>query len=140
MGQGHPILVRGLRLEFVEIVLTELCHLGSNHHLTVTVVFVVGKIFLMIVFGGVEGFKARHLSDNRATPHVRLIERVDGGLGDVLLFIRMEEDGGAILCSNVRALLVQGSGIVDGEEDVEQVLEGDNLIIEGDFNDFGMTV
>ena len=54
-------------------------------------------------------------------------------------FGRGGEDGGAVLGADVVALAVEGGGIVDGEEDVQQVGVGDASGVEGDADDLGMT-
>ena len=52
---------------------------------------------------------------------------------------RSGEDGGAVLGADIVALAVEGGGIVDGEEDVQQVGVRDAGRVEGDLHDLGMT-
>ena len=55
------------------------------------------------------------------------------------LFGRGGEDGGAVLGADIVALAVEGGGIVDGEEDVQQVGVGDAGRVKGDPHNLGMT-
>src|SRR5258705_2546801 len=51
----------------------------------------------------------------------------------------MEEDGRAVLGADVVALAVEGRGIVDGEEDAEEVLVRDLVRVVGDFHRLRMS-
>lgn len=50
----------------------------------------------------------------------------------------MSKDGRAILCANIVPLAVQGRRIVDCEEDLQNFLEGNDLRIERELDDFGV--
>ncbi len=48
------------------------------------------------------------------------------------------EDSGTVLRPHIRALTVEGGGVMDGEEDVQQVGKGDDGRVESDFDDLGV--
>ena len=62
----------------------------------------------------------------------------DVGFGDSLLIGGTEEDGGAVGGSDVGALAVEGGGVVDGEEDAEELAVGDARGVEDDLDGFGV--
>ena len=56
-----------------------------------------------------------------------------------MLFRQGGEDGGAVLGAHVVALAVEGGGVVNGEEDVQDIGVGDLRGVEGDAHDFRVT-
>ena len=79
----------------------------------------------MVVFAGVEGFEGRDFGDDGVGEGVGGGELRDVGFGDSLLIGGAEEDGGAVGGAGVGALAVEGGGVVDGEEDAEELAVGD---------------
>src|SRR5690606_37186442 len=52
--------------------------------------------------------------------------------------LALEEDRGAVLRADVVALTVLGGGVVDGEEDPQQVAVADDLWVEGHLHHLGV--
>jgi hypothetical protein len=50
----------------------------------------------------------------------------------------MIENGGAILRACIRALTVERGGIMNGKEDIQQVMIGNDARVEVDLHDFGV--
>ena len=90
----------------------------------------------MVVLGAVEGFERDDLRDDAVLPGVGGIELRDVGLGDALLIIVGVEDGGTVGGAGVRALAVERGGVVDGEEDAEELAVGEARGIVDDFDGF----
>ena len=107
-------------------------HFGSACGLELAVVV------LMIALGGVKGFEGFDGGDDGVAP--------DFGVGDFLNdfqrplsfgFVRDENDR-AVLGAVIGTLLVERGGVVDGEEDVEQVFGLDDGRVVSDFDHLGM--
>ena len=71
-------------------------------------------------------------------PGVGGVELRDVGFGDALLVVVGVEDGGAVGGAGVRALAVERGGVVDGEEDAEELAVGEARGIVDDFDGFGV--
>src|SRR5439155_8576105 len=97
------------------------------------------EVFLVVVFGDVEGAGGDDVGDDGVIEELVPGQAGDHLLGRGLLLRRVVEDGRAVLCADIVALTVQGGRIVDGEEDFEDVPIGGDLRIEGDPHDLGMT-
>jgi hypothetical protein len=104
----------------------------------VGVVGIFQGVILVVVFAGVEGLQGRDLGDDGVGEGVVGGELRDVGFGDALLVGGVEEDGGTVGGSFVGALAVEGGGVVDGEEDAEELAVGDAGGVEDDFDGFGV--
>ena len=93
----------------------------------------------MIFFGPPECPGGLYLGDNAFGFEAALCRKlVNLCLGLRLLLRRVEEDGGAVLRAPVRTLAVEGSGVVEGEKGVEELVVGDAGGVEVEFDDFGV--
>ena len=63
----------------------------------------------------------RHFGDHLAGPQARGVDIGDGVLGDRLLLIAGVEDRRAVAAPDVVALPVQRRGVVDLEEELQQI-------------------
>ena len=93
----------------------------------------------MIVLGRIKIRNRCHFRHDRIAPQTGFVQRGNGLLGDGLLLRRVIEDGGTILRPDICALPVEGGGIVNGEEHVQNVLEADDVVIERDLHHFSVT-
>src|SRR6266545_836998 len=93
----------------------------------------------MIILSHVELIEFCHFGDNGSIPNFLSVQILDQFLGNLLLFLVMVEDGGAILCPSVRALTVQRGGVMDGEEHVQQIPVGNDIRVKVDLHNFSMT-
>ena len=93
----------------------------------------------MIVLGGIEGLQGNDLGDDGVGPEGCIGKLFDDGGGGLLLGGSGKKDGRTVLGAHVSALTVEGSGVVDGEEDVQQVSVGDDGGVEGDPDGLGVT-
>src|SRR5918998_5119051 len=125
----------GLRLEPFEVLLAELRDLRRDHDLAVRLVLVVPVVLLVVVLGDVEPLERRNLGDYGVVPEALGLQLRDELLGDAALVLVVVEDGGAVLRPDVRALPIQRRGVVDGEEDLQDLPERDHLRIERDLHD-----
>ena len=94
------------------------------------------EVVAMVVLGGPEGLGGDDFSDDGVFE-----ERLgggDGGAGLGFLFGGMEKDGGSVLCARVVALAVEGGGVVNEEEDFEEIGERDEAGVEFDLDNLGM--
>src|SRR5919197_4190908 len=94
------------------------------------------EVLLVVVLGLVEGGRGDDLGrDALREPRLHLGLR---GERLLLLLRRVEEDRGAVLAADVRALAVPLSGVVRAPEEVEQLLVGDDRRIELDLHRLGV--
>ncbi len=128
----------GLRREQVGVLLAELGHLGGDDELAVALARVARKVLLVVILGGEEGLEGQHLGDDRVRPEAFICKFVDDGIGSSGLFGQGGEDGGAVLRAHVVALAVEGGGVVDGEEDVQDIGVGDLRGVKGDAHHLGV--
>jgi hypothetical protein len=114
-------------------VLPELRHLRRDHGAAVALRGVAPEVALVIAFGREELAVRHDLRDDGVVP--------DGGgvplraLGRLALGFGVDEDDAAVLRALVVPLAVLRRGIVDGEEDLEQLGVRDHARIEGDLHD-----
>lgn len=111
---------------------------GGDDGLAVGGPGVVGEVVLVVVFGFVKGACFFELGDDGVAENVVLGELVHEGPGGLFFFFVVVEDDGAVLGAHVRALSVEGGGVVDGEKDLQEILVADEVGIVGDLNDFGV--
>ena len=116
----------------------ELRYLGGDHGAAVGLVPVVSKVFLMVVFSDIELIELGNCGDDWFVPYSGFGDLLDGFFYNPLLFFGVVVNSGAVLGADIPALTVEGGGVVDGEEDVEDVFGWDNLRIECDLNDLGV--
>ena len=112
--------------------------LGTVADLDVGVVGIFERVVLVVVLGAVEGFERDDLGDDFVLPGVGGIELRDVGFGDALLIVVGVEDGGAVGGADVGALAVERGGVVDGEEDAEELAVGEARGIVDDFDGLGV--
>jgi len=111
--------------------LAQLHDLWRDYDLTVGLSGIVLEIFLMIVFGLVEGLEGHNLCYDWLLPELRGVRFLDNLLRNGLLFGIVVEDCRSILGSYVSSLTVERGRVVGGEEDQQDILEGDLSGIEG---------
>ena len=104
----------------------------------VGVVGILEGVVLVVVFAGVEGFEGGDLGDDGVRKDFFGGELGDVGVGYALLVGGAEEDGGAVGGALVGALAVEGGGVVDGEEDAEELAVGDARGVVDDFDGLGV--
>jgi hypothetical protein len=80
----------------------------------------------------------RHLGDDLARPDARGFDVGDRVLGDAALFVVEVEDRRAVAQPDVVSLPVQRCGVVDLEEELQQVAVGDLLGVEDDLDRLGV--
>ena len=125
--------------EEVGELLAELGDLWRDGELAVALTRIAGVVVLMVILGGVEGLERQYLGDDGIIPEVLRLEVTDDFQRGGLLPGQCGEDGGAVLGANVTALAVEGGGVVDGEEDVQEDSVGDMSGVKGDAHDLGVT-
>jgi len=97
------------------------------------------QVALVVFFRAPEGLRGLNPGYNALR-----LEAAFGGelfdlcLGLLLLFRGVEEDGGAILRAPVRALAVEGRGVVQGKEGVQKLLVADLRGVEVELDHLGM--
>ena len=128
----------GLLLQHFQEMLAELGHLRCDHCHAVRLVGIVGKVFLVVFLRHVELVQLFHLSDDGMVPDLLGVQIFDELLGSLLLLIVMVEDGGAVLGAHIRALAIERGGIMNGEENVQQILVGDKTRVKVDLHHLGM--
>ena len=95
------------------------------------------EVALVVFFGAPEGLGRFYLGDDALGFESAFQgELFDPGVGLGFLLRRMEKDGGAILCAPIRTLAVESGWVVEGEEGVEELIEGDARRVEVEFDDF----
>ncbi len=109
-----------------------------NYHLTVHLRWVVLEIFLVVILSLIEGFERHDLRYNLAVPDPLRGNFFDHLFSDFPLLIVVVEDDGSVLCAGVGPLPVQGGWVMYREEDSKYISERDNLLVEGDLDNFGM--
>ena len=113
--------------------------LGAVADFDVGVVGILEGVVLVVVLGAVEVFEGDDLRNDRLGPGVRGVELRDVGFGDAFLFVVGVEIGGAVGgCRCVGTLAVEGGGVVDGEEDAEELAVGEARGVVDDFDGFGV--
>ena len=103
--------------------LAEFRHFRRDHSLTIWLVLIARKIFLMIILGDVEILDRFHFCNDGAVPDSLGIQLADGLFGNGLLLWGVIENCRAVLCAHIRALAIQCGWVVNGEEDIQQVTE-----------------
>jgi len=112
--------------------------LGAVADHDVRVVGIFEGVVLVVVFGAVEAFERDDLGDDLVLPGVRGIELRDVSGGDALLVVVGVKDGGAVGGADVVALAIEGGGVVDGEEDAEELAVGESRGIVDDLDGLGV--
>ena len=112
--------------------------LGAVADHDVGVVGILEGVVLVVVLGAVEGFERDDLGDDAVLPGVGGVELRDVGVGDALLIVVGVEDGGAVGGAGVRTLAIECGGVVDGEEDAEELAVGEARRVVNDFDGFGV--
>src|SRR5689334_125280 len=126
----------GLLLQAVHVLLAELRDLGLDHEAAVRIAAAHAlEVVLVVGLGHVERALGDDLGHDGPREGLVALESRHHFPGDALLLGGAEEDRRTVLSAHVVALAVRRRGIVDGEEDAEQLLVGDLRRIEGDAND-----
>lgn len=109
---------------------------GKNDGLAVRRLAMLGKVVLVLVFSGVKRRDGTDFCDDG----MRCILFECGDISVCASGLRRGvcEDHGAILGADVVALLIERAGVVNAEENFEQVWVSDLLRIETNLHDFGM--
>ena len=97
------------------------------------------QVVLMVALGRIERPAGLDGGDDLGAEHLRLVELLDIGLGDLGLRLGRREDGRAILRADIRALAVELGRIVrDREIDLQQAAEAHLARIVGHAHRFGV--
>src|SRR3989475_6769484 len=123
---------------FLGELLADFYDLRADHGHAVALLRVLGEVLLMIVLGDVEGPGGDDLGDDGVIEDLVLREGSDHVLGDRLLVRRVVEDRRPVLRADVMTLAVERGRIVDREEDLKQLAEGDHLGVERDLHRLGV--
>ena len=123
-------------LQFVGEGGAEFFDLGTDEPSTITLIRIVLKIILVIVFRRVEVRELRDFSNDRRTERARLVELFLVILGGLPLLVVVIEHGRAILRAGVVALAVERCRVVRFEMDFEQLGERDLRRVVSDLNHF----
>ena len=127
-----------LRFQQPREALPQLRHLRVHHQQAVRLVRVRPLVALVVVLRLPEPRQRRHLRDDRAGPGLPRVPLSDRGLGLPLLFGRVVEHDRAVLRPHVVPLPVECGGVVQREEDVQQLAVRDDRGVEGDLDDLGV--
>ena len=103
--------------------LSEFSNLWGNYSLTIGLILIAHEVFLMIVFSDVEIFHRLYLRNNGAVPDTLGIQLADEILGNLFLLGCVIVDAGTVLRANVRALAVESGGVMNREEDIQNVTD-----------------
>ncbi len=118
--------------------LPEFGYFGGDDELAVPLFWIAREVLLVIIFSRIEGLERRKLGDDGVG------KKLFGGKlrNDIfslsLLLSGSIENSRAVLGAHICALAVEGGRVVDGEEDVQDIVEGDDRGVEGDTNHLGM--
>src|SRR5438046_190013 len=126
-------------LQLVEVELADLGHLGGDDGAAIALIRIAAVIVAVVLLRRVEHLESDDGGDDRVIPHLLGLELTDHLLHDRLLLRRVVEHGRTVLGADVRSLAVQSRGVVDGEEDVQQVAERYHRRVERDLYDLGVT-
>lgn len=100
---------------------------------------VVVEVELVVLLGGPPLAGGRNLGDDLAVPP--LLVGLGGDLArDLFLLGVVVVDGGAVLRAGVGALGVEGRGVVELVEELEELAVGDLLGVKDDLGGFGVCV
>src|SRR5205809_1247409 len=126
-------------LQLVEVELADLGHLRGDDGAAIALIRIAAVIVAVVLLRRVEHLESDDGGDDRVIPHLLGLELTDHLLHDRLLLRRVVEHGRTVLGADVRSLAVQSRGVVDGEEDVQQVAERYHRRVERDLYDLGVT-
>ena len=93
----------------------------------------------MVLFRRKERRERREFGDDLAPPKVLAVQGTENLLGDPPLRLVLVEDDGAVLGTDIRALSVLRRRVVGRHEDREEVTVGEDLGVEGDLDDLGVS-
>jgi len=127
-----------LLLQLVEVMLAEFGHFRRDDGAAVGLRAVVLEIFLVVVLGHIKVRRGRKLGYDWIPPNLGRVQRRDRLLGAGFLLGRTVKDRRAILSAHIGTLPVQRGRVVDGEEDIEEILKRDHLPIKRDLNSLGV--
>src|SRR5262245_45507702 len=119
--------MRGSALQSTGEVLAKLGHLRRHHVLAIRLLGVGPEVSLMVVLRWVERPGSGDLRYNRAIEETGGRQLSDLGLRGDLLFGRVKEDRRPVLSADVISLPIERLRVVDGEEDVQDVREGNDV-------------
>lgn len=105
--------------------LAEFGHLRRGHRQAIALAGVARKEVLMVTLGRMVVGERAHLGHDGAGIHTLTREFIDECLGLSLLLGRGEVDAAAVLRAHVVALPVQCGGVMDEEEDFQQLARAD---------------
>ncbi len=110
----------------MRILLPEFGYFGGDDELAVPLVWIAREVLLMIIFSRIEGLERRKLGDDGVGKKLFGGKLRDNFFRLSLLLGGGVEDCRAVLGAHIRALAVERGRVVDGEEDVQDVAEGDD--------------
>lgn len=122
----------------MSIFLPEFCDFGGDHELAVALVGITREVLLMIIFSREEGVEGCEFGDDGGGEEFLGGELFDDFFGFGFLLINCVENGRPVLCTDIRALAVEGGRVVNGKEDVQKVSEGDDGGVVDDSDHLGM--
>ena len=117
----------------------KLDNLRRDNYLAVALSWILLEILLVVILCPVKGSEGFDLCNDWRVPDSRSFDFSDDLLSDCLLFIVVVEDHRAVLGSNISTLAVWSSWVVDCEEDLQDLLEGNYLGVKSDLDHFGMS-
>ena len=99
---------------------------GHVHGADITVVRVMNQIVLMIILGVIEFRSGNNLCGDRVAKEFCVVQLGYVSVSNSFLLRRSEENGRAVLCTDIRTLAIFLCGVMsDAEEDHEQLAVGD---------------
>lgn len=125
-----------MALDDILVLLAHLLDLGLDHGLAVLVVGVLDVVVDVVLFGRIDGARWLHLCHHLLWQFG--VHLVDDLLRQRLLVDVVVEDCRPVLRADVGPLSVELSGVVDEEEDVEDLLGANDVRVVLDLNDFGV--
>src|ERR1700722_3886831 len=96
------------------------------------------QVLLVVLFGAPEGLRRHHLGDDRLLKRFLLVQADNRRFRGGLLLGRVKKYRAAILCSPVRTLTVELSGVVQFKKQIQQALIAHLRGIELHFHHFRM--
>ena len=121
------------------MLLPQLRQLGLDYERTVRLLRIPLVVTPMVLFRRVKGIQWHKLGHDGRRPQILGAQFGDQGGRDLLLLLRVEEDGRAIVRTDVSALSVEGCWVMDQEEHQQQVVVAHDLGIEGQLDRLGVS-
>ena len=117
-------------LESIRVVLMKFGDLWIDNGLTVALVGVIAEVILMIRLRQVKHREGGDLGHDRCIPGAIGVDLPDHIFSGFSLLLIVIKDRGSILRSDICALPIQRSGVMDAEEHIQDRTEGEKVGIE----------